>query len=694
MLCLRSTNRLAFTLARVLTLATIGAACGAPMVIVPEDHASPADAAVDRATPLPDVVDVVTPPTDVPATAQVEAIEIEPADSVIPTQLGATTEQMFRAVGRRTDGTHTGPLPASWSINVPEVGTIDAPTGRFTTSGNAGGELRVTAVAGVDGRELRAETRLRVQMEATRFATGTASSVAMLFGAAGTVSPTSSPVIAYPLDGAVMPQNLFPADIQWENGVAGDVFRVRLRKSNLDVSWYGTHSGTAFHNDYVVDRDLWRLLAQTDTNELIEITVDRWIQASGTVVRSNPVHMRFARATLAGSIYYHEIRSGSEAVFMRINDGTYVREEPIAAARGRCMGCHDVSHDGRYLAVDGGPGSTNVGLVFDLTAAGALAFPEAGAPQLQFSSVSPRNNRVIADRPSGANVGGRLFTYDVATGREVAPTSGTLPSTNAAHPAWSPDGNSIAYVSGVTASADSFAQLLAGDISILPVTGSDTFGTTRLLHRGADLASSPEGGVVDAHPSWSPDNHWVAFSHGHQASNMDGMGLYVVEAAGGTPMRLNNALRGATPENGSFARFAPFVTPGYLWLAFVSRRPYGNRAVGNVDRRLGSTRTLQMWVTAIRTGIDATADPSTPPFWVPGQSVATSNVTPEWAPRACRRDTEVCSVDSECCGGRCVSGRCVPPPMDRCRAEGELCGGAGCCAGLECAGNACLRPPG
>ena len=38
--------------------------------------------------------------------------------------------------------------------------------------------------------------------------------------------------LVYPLEGALMPQNVFPADVQWLTGNEGDVFEVRLEKPN------------------------------------------------------------------------------------------------------------------------------------------------------------------------------------------------------------------------------------------------------------------------------------------------------------------------------------------------------------------------------------------------------------------------------------------------------------------------------
>jgi hypothetical protein len=147
--------------------------------------------------------------------------------------------------------------------------------------------------------------------------------------------------------------------------------------------------------------------------------------------------------------------------------------------------------------------------------------------------------------------------------------------------------------------------------------------------------------------------------------------------------------------------FSPFTTregPGesYFWLAFYSRRPYGNERAGT-----RGTGRRQLWVTAIRSGSPG-GDPSSVPYWLPGQNVATDNMAAYWAPQACRANGEVCTVSSECCSGMCLRDpmdpsrfTCQPPPPAMCRREGASCGGsADCCSGLMCVGNVCQSPPG
>jgi dipeptidyl aminopeptidase/acylaminoacyl peptidase len=79
-------------------------------------------------------------------------------------------------------------------------------------------------------------------------------------------------------------------------------------------------------------------------------------------------------------------------------------------------------------------------------------------------------------------------------------------------PAWSPDGSSIAYVSG-------------DDIAVLPAAG----GSPVVITGGPD---------TDAHPTWSPDGSTIAF----QSDRGGKADLWSIPAAGGTPVQLTSDL--------------------------------------------------------------------------------------------------------------------------------------------------------
>lgn len=141
-------------------------------------------------------------------------------------------------------------------------------------------------------------------------------------------------------------------------------------------------------------------------------------------------------------------------------------------------------------------------------------------------------------------------------------------------------------------------------------------------------------------------------------------------------------------------RFSPFDSGGYYWVAFLSRRDYGNAEAGNKGSRVA-----QIWISAIKKNPSAGEDPSEVGYWMTGQNPKSASISAYWAARACRATGSSCGVASECCSGDCRppaaggASVCSPPPAERCRIEGQTCGGGGeCCTGLSCDQSVCRTP--
>ncbi len=636
-----------------------------------------------------EVVSITLAPTD-------PIITVDPASAPHPTQA-------FMVTGQRRDGTMATGLAALWSL-VPAgsgavdpnlVGAINETTGVFTASGSAGGEIRVQAAVATQSGMVMASTSLTVLIHATVLVNGAPPDVMSHFAGAAMTDPARQADVAYPLDQSVMPQNVYPADIQWNNGAAGDDFRITMRKPHANVIAY-LHAESGFTNDYLVEQTVWRQLAQTDVGDSMSITVDRYEAATSQVITSPPVNMRFANGAVAGTIYYWDIAAGQAR---RIDDGTATRTTPIPTPptspddASNCMGCHAVSRDGRYFAGRLGGGGNNRGVIFDLTtdlsaAPAPSLYPINEAARWSYASFSPDSTRLVTDNYTTAPTP-RLQVLDPMNGTVVTPNIGL-----GTQPSWSPDGRTIAFVAVPAGTWG--GEFSAGQISTLPVTGPDAYGSPTMLHDGASLAAQPETGAADSYPSWTPDSHWLAFSHGDVSRSDTGRGaIYLIGSTpGSAAVRLDRATGGASSADNFFPNFSPFDSGGYFWLSFLSRRDYGNASAGT----RGAHR-QQIWVTAVRHMPDGSTDPSEVAYWLPGQDTHSANISAFWAPRPCRRDSEGCAVSSECCSGICRDdgtghGTCQPPPMSMCHTAYQPCGGGGCCEGLVCISNICSPPPG
>lgn len=621
-------------------------------------------------------------------------LRLDPPDATLIAADGTTPVQDFTVIGIREDGTEGTYRGASFEIDNETIGQIDAASGTFTANGIVGGTATVTA-SGTEPGVAPATGTITVKIERTVIGPNAPGDADMLFGSPQT-DDTQAASIVYPLEGAVMPQNLYPADIQWLNGADGDVFRITMTKPNASIVAYVLHSGAGFGNHWLVDIDAWRSIAQSDPDADATIVVDRWVAASQTAYTTAPVNVRFARAALSGTVYYWDIAAGR---IIRIDDGTgqgvaFMPTPPPDAGGTQCVGCHSVSNSGQYMVGRLG-GGDNVGTVFDLTIdlsgnppPTVWGVDAVGGPRWWFSTWNPADDRIMVTR---AEPNGGLELMDPFTGMSVAPAAGALPTDHVTQPSWAPDDSLIAYVSNT---GNWGGEMMSGDLSVIPVTGPDSFGTPQVLLAG-DIPGASPAGTSTSYPTWTPDAGRIAFAHGSGArSERDLSALYIVDRDGQNPIRLTRANGGPDTTNNYQPNFSPFDQGGYFWLMFLSRRDYGNGEVGT----LGTAR-QQLWVTAIKKDAQPGDDPSEVAYWLPGQNTQSLNISGYWAPRPCRDDGSDCSVGTECCSGTCAPDPtgalvCSPPPPESCRELFETCSTtADCCEGkdLVCIDNVCQK---
>lgn len=618
----------------------------------------------------------------VPPTPTLTGLGLSPPRAELRSVDGARPTQAFVVVGRYSDGSTVSVSAARFTVDPYPLGNIDA-AGLFTASGAFGGRGRVRAeFAGYS-----AEAELVIHLEHLVLGPGVPNDVAVRFSGAPTVDPARAARLLYPLDGAVMPQNVPPAELQWSASAENDLYQVTLKKPHVSITAY-LLAAPGFRDAFLPEANAWRRLTTTDPDDVAVLQVDRLEAATGTLLSGTPVSVRFARAALTGSIYYWDIVAGR---IVRIDDGTTNRQNFMPNPPQGCVGCHSVSRSGRYMAGRFG-GGDNVGSVMDLTLdlspnPPPLQFALEDTRRWWFSSWSPDDSRLVVSRNENTGGNSSLAFLDPVSGAFIDPVEGTMPTGFVTHPDWAPDGSAIAYVANV----DTWGgQNLTGDILLLPVLGVDRVGPSQPLIAGNAVIGVVPTGAAASYPSWSPDSTLIAFAHGTSSRSETGLSaLYAIKRDGTGLIRLSKASGGPTADLSFQPRFSPFRQGGYYWMSFLSRRDYGNAKAGTA----GTSR-QQIWVSAIKEGATPGEDPSEVAYWLPGQDPASLNISAYWAPRPCRAAGSGCSVSSECCSGDCALDQAgnqacteAPPP---CREFGEACGGDGeCCSGVLCVAGTC-----
>lgn len=613
-------------------------------------------------------------------------LEITPAAPVVRAMNGTPASVELGLVARFDDGSTMPLTSAFWSVSSSLLGSIDSTSGVFTAEGTLAGTVAVTAEA--LGRSATATVTVEVEHEIV--VDGAPGDAATHFSGTPVEDAARAAALLYPLAGTLFPENVQPADVQWEGGAAGDLYRVRFETTGVTVTAYVAHDGGGFGYHWLVNRAAWRALAESAPETDVTVVVDRWEAATSEVIAGAPRTVRFADAVIRGAIYYWDLSGGR---IQRIRgDGTgleaFMPNPPARAGDGkRCVACHAISRDGRRMAAelwDGG----DYGAIFDLTAdlsvdpAPTLSElpPAAGASRFLTATFSPDATRLIGNNTN------QLFLMN-ETGATI-PSMGTpLPTTGAAHPSWSPDGTQVAFITNTDGTwGVDFAR---GDLAVIDVTAPDTFGPQRTIFSGAPL--------VAARPSWSPDSQWIAIQHGEHSRALQDVGgssiprpgvVRMIGRDGATVFDLE-ALNGAE-RNSYYPTFSPFDEGGYFWLAFFSTRDYGNAQVGT-----RGTARRQLWVAAVSSSPGAGTDPSHAPYWLPQQDVTSQNMAAFWSEEPCRADGRSCASSGECCSGFCRDGGdgfvCVPPDEVPCSHEGEACSeSADCCEGAgSCLANRC-----
>jgi hypothetical protein len=486
---------------------------------------------------------------------------------------------------------------------------------------------------------------------------------ASLFGPPGQGAASGGPCLIEPENDVVYPQNWLRPRFRWSAPQGENLFELRLHVANQidDLVVYTTNT------TWTMPVSSWNALRTHSPTEPMTLSVRGGVYSGGNLQgealgTSTPMGVAPVQAT--GAIVYwttNDTSTGSSAL-KGFSPGDETVEELLSPAQyakaqgttSSCIGCHASTPDGQFVAF-----TTTTTNQAEWTDALALIDPDGGALGTAPSYVSSAGAQALAQWDVGAlafspahwTAGDRrvVVSYDndnsgsnvVLSWYDLEATSpsqahGTVARTGdtqlAGAPAWSHDGNTIAYVSTNRVCTGRLGNCTPqynqpadpgsrADVYAVPYAG------------GAGGSATPVQGASDPalqeyYPSFSPDDRWLVFNripNDYNLYDQPASEVFVVAANGGAPTRLaaNDppSCTGVTSPGitNSWGKWGPTAYQAngstYYWLVFSSKR--------------AGTGAAQLYITSLVQASDGTLK-THGAIYLWNQPSTESNHTPAW----------------------------------------------------------------
>jgi WD40-like Beta Propeller Repeat len=484
--------------------------------------------------------------------------------------------------------------------------------------------------------------------------TGAPSNAATLFGPTSQGASSGGPCLVEPESDVVYPQDWLRPRFTWTASGAENLFELRLHVANetSDLVVYTTST------TWTMSQSMWDSLRTHSPTEPMTLSVRGGVYANNAITgealgTSTPMEIAPVQAT--GAIVYWTTSNGTALKGFTVGDDTVEQvlvPSQVTETQTTCIGCHTATPDGEFVSVGisaNGAWPNAMALVdpdagalgtpppfLGSAGAAALAQPNRGISSFSRAHWAPGDYREIVAFDEGGSMTNVLQWVDLGA-TISANATGTIARTgdpnSAGAPAWSHDGNTIAYVS-----TNHFCDgRLGAGCDGVTYNGPTDPGSTADIYtvpyaNGAGGTATPlpgasSGAIQEYYPVFSPDDAFLAFCEAPNGDNMYDQAdaeVYMIPSSGGTATRLaandppacsgkvSPGITNSWPKWGPAALQANGST--YYWLVFSSTRS----AAGNP----------QLYITSVVVTGDAVHTHGSIYLW--NQPADENNHTPAW----------------------------------------------------------------